>query len=290
MDIYDARVIRDTLRPLGFSFSKARGQNFLTDPDVPRRMVGHVRELAAEQTPAAPRPVLEIGPGFGALTEPLLDAADPLVAVEVDRRLAAVLEARYAGRGNFTLLCADALKLDLDALARERFAGGTPLVAANLPYAITSPLLEALVRAESYRAMVLMVQREVALRLAAGPGTADYGSFTVFVRVFCDCRILFDVPPEAFVPRPAVSSSVIQLTRRDKPLVEPERQNLFFRIVRASFAQRRKTLRNALSAAWPALGADNMALRIQAAGVDPNARGETLGIEEFARLSGEFPD
>ena len=286
MDIYDARVIRDTLRPLGFSFSKARGQNFLTDPEVPRRMAGHVAELAKRY--GAPPAVLEIGPGFGALTGPLLEAADLLVAVEVDRRLAAVLEHRYVQRENFTLLCADALKLDLDGLARERFSGHVPLVAANLPYSVTSPMLEAMVRAGSYRAMVLMIQREVAQRLCADPGTADYGSFTVFVRVFCECERLFDVPPDAFVPRPAVSSSVIRLIRRDAPLIGPERQELFFKIVRASFAQRRKTLRNALAAAWPSLGPDGVARRLHGAGVDPGVRGETLGVEEFSRVCREF--
>ena len=283
MNIYDPRVIRDTLRPLGFTFSKARGQNFLTEPEAPRRMAERVRELAG--TPAS---VLEIGPGFGALTEPLLEVADNLVAIEVDRRLAAVLEARYAGRGHFSLLCADALRTDLEALARERFPGVRPVAAANLPYSITSPLLEALVRAESFGAMVVMVQREVALRLTAEPGTPDYGAFAVFVRVFCETERLFDVPPDAFMPRPAVTSAVLQLTRRDRPLVEPEVQERFFKVTRASFAQRRKTLRNALSAAYPALGADGAAERIWAAGIDPGARGETLGVGEFLALCTEI--
>lgn len=284
VNIYDPSYIRNTLRPLGFTFSKARGQNFLIDADVPRRMA----ELIPTMTDQTPAGVLEIGPGFGALTEPLLATADKLVAVEVDSRLAGVLKARYADNSRFVLLCEDALRLDLDTLAETWFQGLTPVVAANLPYSITSDLLGALLRATRYKAMLVMIQREVAQRLTANPGTPDYGSFTLYTRVFCECERVFDVAPDVFLPAPAVSSSVVRLIRRSEPLVPSEQQPLFFKLTRASFAQRRKTLRNALSAVFPALGPDGTARCIQNAGLDPGVRGETLDVSDFLRLCGTF--
>ncbi|MDR1736344.1 MAG: 16S rRNA (adenine(1518)-N(6)/adenine(1519)-N(6))-dimethyltransferase RsmA [Oscillospiraceae bacterium] len=284
MDIYDPAYIKSVLRPLGFTFSKARGQNFLIDPEIPRRMAGYIRDM----TGGAPAGVLEIGPGFGALTSALLDASDKLAAIEVDHRLADVLESRYKERGNFTLLRGDALRVDLNALADAQFNGLVPVAAANLPYSVTSDMIGALIRATRYRAMLLMIQREVAARLTAPPATAEYGSFTVFARVFCETKALFDVPPQAFMPRPNVVSTVMLMTRRESALVPEDKQPLFFRISRASFAMRRKTLHNALSAAFPEFARQAVSQKISAAGIDPGVRGETRDISEFLRLCDTF--
>ena len=279
MNIYSPQLIRDVLTPLGFHFSKARGQNFLIDELIPERMADLIPPGSG---------VLEIGPGFGALTEKLLDTADGLVAVEVDNRLAPVLRARYHDQTHFTLVEGDALALDLDALAAEHFDGLTPRVAANLPYSITSDILTKLVESPSYASMLLMVQKEVALRLTASPGKKDYGSFTIFVRVFCEAELLFDVPPESFMPRPGVMSAVMRLIRREAPLVPPEMQARFFRVTRAAFAQRRKTLLNALSAGFSEKSKEEIAAALERAGLDTQIRGETLGVEEFLRLTNEI--
>lgn len=286
MNIYEPAYIRNVLHPLGFTFSKARGQNFLIDESIPRRMADMLPQFA--QSEGKGLGVLEIGPGFGALTEPLLSTASRVVAVEVDSRLADVLQSRYAGQERLTILREDALRLDFDTLADIYFQGLTPAVAANLPYAVTSEILSALIRAVRYKTILVMIQREVAERLTARPGTKEYGAFTLFARVFCDCERVFDVGPEVFMPRPAVSSAVVRFTRRDEPWVMPERQPLFFKLTRASFALRRKTLRNALSAGFPALGPDETTRRILTAGLDPSVRGETLDIPDFLRLCDAF--
>lgn len=277
MNLTDPRVIRTVLEQNGFHFSKARGQNFLVDPSVPERIASYTD---------ASMGVLEIGPGFGALTQALCSRAGRVVSVEVDRRLVPALEKNLSGFSNLTLIEGDALKLDLDALASEYFEGLTPVVAANLPYSITSDILTKLIESQSYDSAVVMVQAEVAQRLGAVPGTKAYGSFTVFCNVYCEPEILFGVPPDCFMPRPSVNSSVIRLDRRKSPLVPDEYRKLFFRVVRAAFSQRRKTIKNALSAAFPSAGLAEEALG--ASGTDPSLRGETLGIDGFLKITKEI--
>ncbi len=226
---------------------------------------------------------MEIGPGFGALTEKLRRSAARLVALEVDRRLCAVLSARYGGE--VRILEGDALKTDLDALASEHFGGLTPRVCANIPYHITSDLLSRLIETSRYESLLLMTQREVAERITAVPGRKAYGAFTVYARVLFDAAVCFPVPPEAFLPRPAVHSSVILLTRRPEPLVPADRRPFFTKVVRAAFAQRRKTLQNALSAVFTSLSKQELCEHIAFVGLEPSVRGETLGIPEFYSLA-----
>ncbi len=278
MNLCDSRHIRATLTQHGFHFSKARGQNFLVDASVPERMAA----LTDRQNG-----VLEVGPGFGALTDALCGRAGRVAAIEVDKRLIPILTQNLNGHDNLTILEADALRTDLNALALREFVGLCPMVVSNLPYSLTSDLLQTFIRADAYRTIIVMVQKEVAQRLCAAPGTSAYGSFTIFCRVFCQPEILFDVPPESFMPRPAVDSSVIRLTRRAAPLVEASMQKRFFSVTRSAFSQRRKTLSNALLSLS---GLDRPALdaALTAAGINPGLRGETLSIEQFLSITREL--
>jgi 16S rRNA (adenine1518-N6/adenine1519-N6)-dimethyltransferase len=229
--------------------------------------------------------VLEIGPGIGPLTQQLCLRAGKVCAVEVDTRLEPILEQTVGEFDNLEILWGDVLKQDVAALVKEKFAGLRPMACANLPYYITSPILTALLEAECFESVTVMVQKEVALRMAARPGTADYGAFTVFCQYYATPELLFDVPPHCFMPQPKVTSAVVSLrVRQQRPWDIPD-QELFFRVVRSSFAMRRKKLSNGLAAGFPELGKDGAAAVIADCGFDENVRGETLDIEGFAALA-----
>ena len=211
MNLTDYSEIRALLARHGFRFSKSLGQNFLTAAWVPER----IAEAAGldEQTG-----VLEVGPGVGCLTEQLSLRAGKVLAVELDKALKPVLAETLAGRDNVEILFGDVLKQDLPALVREKLPGLRPVICANLPYNVTTPLLTAFLEAGCFEIVTVMIQREVARRICAGPGTADYGAFGLFVQWHCETELLFDVPPSCFVPQPKVTSSVIRLTKRaEKP-------------------------------------------------------------------------
>ena len=278
MDFYNINDIKALLARHGFRFSRSMGQNFLIESWVPRDVV--------EASGAGPGTgVLEIGPGIGPLTANLARRADKVVAVELDRSLLPILTETLADCPNVSVISADVMKLDLAALAAEHFHGLTPLVCANLPYNITTPVLTALIDSGLFSAITVMIQREVAARICAAPGTSDYGSFSVYCQYHTLPELLFDVPPECFVPAPKVTSSVIRLTPRPAPPVEVD-QKRFFQVVKAAFGQRRKTLLNALSAGLRDCG-DKERLRaaVAACGLPPDVRGERLGIPEFAALT-----
>ena len=278
MDLCDMRFVRPLLEAHGFHFTKARGQNFLTARWVPER-------IAREAEVDATQGVLEIGPGVGVLTRELAPAAGRVCCVELDRLLIPVLSETLGDLDNVTVIEGDALKLDLRELAEREFPGLTPVVCANLPYNVTSPLLSAIIDAGCFQRVTVMVQREVARRLCAAPGTADYGAFTVYTQYHTEPRLLFDVPPDCFTPRPKVTSSVIALTpRREKQPVKDEA--LFFKTVKAAFLMRRKTLLNALASFFgDRLSKEALAGIIESCGFAPLVRGETLSIPDFARLS-----
>lgn len=278
MDLCNIHEIRDLLTRHGFHFSKAKGQNFLIQSWVPQRIA---QDAGVDETCG----VLEIGPGIGPLTEQLCRRAGKVVAVELDRNLRPVLAETMAGHDNLELIFADILKQDIPALAAERFAGLRPMACANLPYYITSDILAALLEAGCFASITVMVQKEVAQRICAAPGTAAYGAFTVFCQYHAAPEILFDVPPSCFLPQPKVTSAVLHLAVRKTPLCPVEDEALFFRVVRASFAQRRKTLVNGLSAAFGQLPKDRLQQAVTACGFAPNVRGETLSIPDFARLA-----
>ena len=278
MNLCDIREIRALLSRHGFRFSKSMGQNFLVAGWVPR-------EIAAASGADGAHGVLEIGPGIGCLTRELCALAGQVVAVELDKALLPMLAETMAGADRFTLIPGDILKLDVPALVDQHFQGLTPLVCANLPYNITTPVLRVLASCGRFEAMTVMIQREVALRLAARPGTGDYGAFTVFMQYYSQPEILFDVPPDCFLPAPKVTSAVVRCRMRQTPAVSPAcGQDFFFRTVRAAFAQRRKTLANSLASVF-GLGRERIAGAISACGLSPTVRGEVLGLEELANLA-----
>ena len=280
MNLCDIREVRALLGRHGFHFSKSLGQNFLVADWVPRQIA---EAGGGDQTCG----VLEVGPGIGCLTRELCQQAAKVVSVELDPALPPVLAETMAGADNFTLISGDILRLDVPALVKEHFQGLTPVVCANLPYNVASPVLKALVEAKRFRTITVMVQREVALRIAARPDTRDYGVLSVYMQYHTRPEILFDVPPECFLPAPKVTSSVIRCQVRETPAVSPAcGEEFFFRTIKAAFALRRKTLCNSLCTAFGSqLGKEGVAEAITRCGLSPTVRGEALGMEAFASLA-----
>ena len=283
MDLCDLNTIKALLGRHGFHFSKSMGQNFLIQDWVPRGLVEGAG-VGAENG------VLEIGPGIGPLTAQLAAAARKVVAVELDRSLLPVLSETLGDHSNVEILPADILKLDIPALVDERFPGLTPMACANLPYNITTPVLTALIESGRFARITVMIQREVARRICAAPGTADYGAFSVYCQYHTVPELLFDVGPECFVPAPKVTSSVIRMVPRAVPPEGVEDEKRFFRVVKAAFGQRRKTLLNALSAGLGGVDKETIRAAIAAAGLPEHVRGERLGIPEFAALTRALGD
>ena len=231
---------------------------------------------------------MEIGPGIGPLTQQLCLRAGKVCAVEVDTRLEPILEQTVGEFSNLEILWGDVLKQDVAALVKEKFGGLRPMACANLPYYITSPILSALLEAQCFDSVTVMVQKEVALRIAAKPGTADYSAFTVFCQYYAEPELLFDVPAHCFMPQPKVTSAVIALRVRKERPWQIDDPDIFFRTVKASFAMRRKKLQNGLAAGFPELGKTGAGEVIAACGLDENVRGETLDIAGFAAIANEI--
>ena len=281
INVCDIHVMKPLLAEHGFHFSKAKGQNFLIAPWVPESIAV---ESGVDETVG----VLEIGPGIGPLTQQLALRAGKVCAVELDTRLKPILEQTVGEFENLEIIWNDVLKLDVPALVKEKFAGLRPMACANLPYYITSPILSALLEADCFEAVTVMVQKEVAVRIAAKPGSADYSAFTVFCQYYAEPELLFDVPAHCFMPQPKVTSAVITLrVRKDRDWGGLD-EGIFFRTVKASFAMRRKKLSNGLASGFPELGKTGAAEVLDACGFDENVRGETLGIPEFARIANEI--
>ena len=281
IDVCNIHVMTPLLMEHGFHFSKAKGQNFLIAGWVPERIA---EEAGVDETAG----VLEIGPGIGPLTQQLALRAKKVCAVELDTRLAPILELTVGEFDNLEIIWSDVLKQDIPALVKEKFPGLRPMACANLPYYITSPILTALLEARCFDSVTVMVQKEVAQRIAAKPGTADYSAFTVFCQYYAEPELLFDVPAGCFLPQPKVTSAVITLrTRKELPwqIDDPE---IFFRTVRASFAMRRKTLQNGLASGFPELGKAGAGEVIAACGLPATVRGETLDIPAFAAIANEI--
>ncbi len=281
MKLTDSKEIKALLARHGFRFSRSLGQNFLIADWVPEQIADSAR-LDAQTG------VLEIGPGIGCLTAELSRRAGRVVSVELDRSLRPVLAETLAGRDNVELVFGDVLRQDLPALAAEKLGGLRPVVCANLPYNVTSPLLTALIHAGCFEEITVMVQREAALRICARAGSADYGAFGLFVQWHMEPAFLFEVPPSCFLPQPKVTSAVIRLTRRSAPPAQVRDEELLFRVIRAAFNQRRKTLVNALSAGIGELSKQQAEQAITACGWDAKIRGEVLELGGFAELSDEI--
>lgn len=281
MRLTDINDIKRLLSRHGFRFSKSMGQNFLTAAWVPED-IAEAAEID-ERTG-----VLEVGPGIGCLTEQLSMRAGRVLAVELDKALKPVLEETLSGRDNVEIIFGDVLKMELASLVDEKLAGMRHVVCANLPYNVTSPLITAFLEAGCFDTVTVMIQREVARRICAKPATSDYGAFTVLVNWYAEPELLFDVQPHCFIPQPKVTSSVIRLRMRQTPPAEVKSRDMFFRVVRAAFGMRRKTLANALAAGFGEFSKETVGKIIADCGFGPKIRGETLEIGDFAKIADAF--
>lgn len=279
MNLCDINELKPLLARHGFRFSKSMGQNFLIASWVPERIAA---ECGVDQTCG----VLEIGPGVGTLTRELAKRAGKVTAIELDRALLPVLGETLSDCPNAEVVPGDVMKLDLSGLVTEKLGGLRPCVCANLPYNITTPVLTRLLESGLFFSVTVMIQREVAQRICAAPGSKDYGAFSVFCQYHAGCERLFDVPPGCFLPAPKVTSTVVRLTPLAVLPVDVADEAAFFAVVRAAFAQRRKTLLNALSAVYGGrYTKDTLREILAACGLEENVRGERLGLREFAALA-----
>ncbi len=272
------------LNKYGFNFQKKFGQNFLIDTHVLEKII-HAADITKDDC------VLEIGPGIGTMTQYLCENAGKVIAVEIDKNLIPILtEDTLAAYNNVKVINSDVLKLDLKKLAEEENGGRPIKVVANLPYYITTPIIMGLFEAGVPLASItVMVQKEVADRMQAGPGSKDYGALSLAVQYYAEPYIAANVPPNCFMPRPNVGSAVIRLTLHGKPPVEVADEKLLFKLIRASFAQRRKTLVNGLTNS-PELSfsKEEVTKALEVCGYSPTIRGEALTLAEFAKLANIF--
>ena len=271
--IASPEVVHYICKRFDIKMSKKLGQNFL----IKRGIVDEIVH-AAELTPG--EPVLEVGPGIGTLTQGLAQSGADVTAIELDRRLLEVLDTTLASYDNVRIVHGDVLKLDVPAIMNHK-----PFkVVANLPYYITTPIIMPLLESKlPIERLVVMVQKEVALRMVAKPGTKDYGALSVAVQYYTEPDIVLDVPPKSFLPAPAVTSSVIRCVLRDKPPVDVIDEKLFFRVVKAGFAQRRKTFANTMKTTG--LSKDRIEELLANANIDGQRRGETFTLQEFADVA-----
>lgn len=270
----------EVIKRHGFDFQKKFGQNFLIDAHVLDKIIASA-EITENDF------VLEIGPGIGTMTQYLAEAAREVIAVEIDRNLIPILNETLAQYDNVTVLNQDILKTDIGAIADEKNGGRPIKVVANLPYYITTPIIMGLFESKvPIDSITVMVQKEVALRMQAGPGTKDYGALSLAVQYYAEPYLAANVPPNCFIPRPGVGSAVIRLKRRPEPPVAVRDEKLLFALIRASFNQRRKTLVNGLkNSADLSFDKETITEAVQKAGLPENVRGEALTLEQFAALA-----
>lgn len=277
MNLCDYNEIQGLLRQTGFHFSKGKGQNFLTAAWVPER-IAETAELDKNTG------VVEIGPGVGCLTERLSRRAGRVAAFELDEKLRPVLEKTLAACGNVDIVFGDVMKTDLRRETEKRLEGLRPVLCANLPYNITTPVLKKIYLARCFDTVTVMVQKEVAERMCARAGEKDYGAFTLLTQWYARPALCFEVGAECFVPRPKVTSAVVHMKMRPAPPLDTDEAALM-KVIRAAFSQRRKTLSNALSGVY---GREEAKTAIAACGFSENVRGETLELADFAALTDEL--
>ena len=270
----------EVLQKYNFNFQKKFGQNFLIDTRILEGIID-AAQITKDDF------VLEIGPGIGTMTQYLCEAAREVVAVEIDKNLIPILQDTLSAYDNVEVINEDILKVDIKALAEARNAGRPIKVVANLPYYITTPIIMGLFESHvPIDSITIMVQKEVADRMQEGPGSKEYGALSLAVQYYANPKIVVNVPPSCFMPQPKVGSAVIRLVRHENPPVEVEDEKLMFRLIRASFNQRRKTLANGLNN-FPELKLDKETIQkcIEELGVPVTVRGEALSLEQFAKLS-----
>lgn len=275
----------EVIQKYQFAFQKKFGQNFLIDPHVLDKIIGAAGVTKEDM-------VLEIGPGIGTMTQYLAEAAGKVVAVEIDNNLIPILKETLADYDNITIINEDILKVDIKKLAEE-YNGGRPIkVVANLPYYITTPIIMGLFESNvPIDNITVMVQKEVADRMQVGPGSKDYGALSLAVQYYAEPYIVANVPPNCFIPRPNVGSAVIRLTRHKEMPVQVTDPKLMFRLIRASFNQRRKTLQNGLNNAPDiSFTKEQIIAAIESLGVPATIRGEALDLKQFAQLANSFTE
>ena len=275
------RATKEVVNKHNFKFSKSLGQNFLIDDNVIDRILEGARLSETDR-------IIEVGPGIGTLTREMGKVAENVVAIEIDKTLIPILKETLADLDNVEVVNEDILKVDVQGLINEKLNGGPVKLAANLPYYITTPIVMKFLEEDiPVTDIVVMVQKEVADRMNAKPSTKDYGALSVAVQYYCDTEIVAKAPRHMFVPQPNVDSIVIGLHVRDEKKYVVDNEDIFFKTVKASFGQRRKTLLNSLGGLG-FLSKDQIREALQAANIDEKRRGETLSIDEFANLSNEI--
>jgi len=284
MRLTSPQTIKYIMEKYGFRFSKSLGQNFLIDDHIVDSIIDGA-EVGPDDV------VLEVGPGIGVMTQAMARRAKKVVAVEIDSALLPVLEETLEEEDNTEVIHGDVLKVDLQAIIDEKLDGQAPKVVANLPYYVTTPIIMKFLEEQiPVTDIVVMVQKEVADRMVAGPGTKIYGALSVVVQYYAEPSKIVKVPPSVFMPQPNVESSVVRLKKRTAPPVDLKAPDLFFKTVRSAFMKRRKTLLNALSSGELAVSKDQAREVLESCGIDPKRRGETLDMNEFAALANGFYD
>lgn len=283
MNLCDINQIKLLLARHGFKFSKDLGQNFLCDEEIPAAI--------AQQAGITPDTcVVEVGPGIGALSAQLCKLAKKVVAIELDRRLPAILEETMAAYDNFTLVEGDVLKVDLPRLCKEQFGDSPVIACANLPYYITTPAITALLECGCFKSVVVMVQKEAAQRICAQPGDKDYSAFSAQVAYFANPTVILDVPHELFIPAPKVDSAVLKLDLWEAPPTVSEKKEVF-RVIRAAFANRRKTFANGLCIEYgKKLSKAAAEELLTSMGFASNVRGEALSVKDFGAVAVKLND
>lgn len=275
--LYSPSYVREILNKFDFNFTKSLGQNFLIDGNIVR---GIVEKSDIDENSY----VLEVGPGFGTLTEELAQRAKKVVAVEIDRSLEEVLDYTLRDYDNVEVVFGDILKLDIEKLIDEKLGGGPVHVVANLPYYITTPIIARFIEEDlNVDSLTVMVQKEVAERIVSGPGTKAYGSLSVFVQFYTEAEIIIEAPKTVFMPQPNVDSSVVRMKIRKEPSYNNKEK--FFKLVKAAFSMRRKTLLNCLSKADFNMDKGQLEEKLIEIGIDPKIRGERLEIEDFIKIA-----
>ncbi len=277
-------TIKYIMDKYGFRFSKSLGQNFLIDANIVNGIIDGA-EVGPDDV------ILEIGPGIGVMTQSMAQRAKKVVAIEIDKALLPVLDETLEDLDNVEIVSGDVLRVDIQKIIDEKLDGQAPKVVANLPYYVTTPIIMKFLEEQiPVTDIVVMVQKEVADRMVAGPGTKIYGALSVVVQYYAEPSKIVKVPPSVFMPQPNVESSVVRLKKRTNPPVDLKDPSLFFKTVRSSFMKRRKTLLNALSSGELAVSKDQVREVLDACEIDPKRRGETLDMAEFAKLANAFYD